>query len=379
MRVGIDARLLYYQQAGIATYITGLIRGLATMRRDEDFVVLQSRKDEKRVVNCKGFEVAQLWTPSHNRFEQFSLPIELALLRLNLLHSPDFIPPFHRRCKSVITVHDLAFLRYPHLLTKDSHGYYGQISQAVGSADGIIAVSSHTRNDLIDQLGVPAPKIRVIPEAADPAFQPIEDQRPIEEVRQRYQLPRKFVLFVGTIEPRKNLVTLISAFEKVVRGLERNPLERGSLMKLVIAGREGWLCEDVFAAVSQLGLKEQVMFLGAVPQQDLPALYNAASLLAMPSLYEGFGLPVLEAMACGTPVIASRSSSIPEVAADAAILVDPLDIDGWAEALVGVLGDENLGGALREKGLARARGFSWERMATETLAFYKHVVEGARQ
>ncbi len=374
MRVGIDARLLSYQQGGISTYTRCLIRELATLRQGERYVVLQSRKDSNPIVRGNGVEIAPTWTPCHNRFEQFALPLELSLLGLDLLHSPDFIPPFYRRCKSVITVHDLAFLKYPHLLTEASKSYYLQIGKGVKSADAIIAVSASTRNDLIEQLGVPEDKINVIPEAADSIFRPIDDQRFLDAVKQRYNLPERFILFLGTIEPRKNLTTLIKAFAQFSLSGKENSETVERIPKLVIAGAKGWLCDEVFATVEALRIGNLVEFIGLVPGQDLVALYNLASAFAMPSLYEGFGLPVLEAMACGIPVIASNASSLPEVAGDAALLVDPLDIDGWAHAISRVLDDQAVRDSLRERGLRRATDFSWRRSALETRALYERVL-----
>lgn len=376
MRVGIDARLLYYRQGGISTYVRCLIRELAALSRGEQYVVLQSRKDASSVADGRGIEIVRSWTPCHSRFEQLALPVELASLKLDLLHSPDFIPPFYRRCKSVITVHDLAFLRYPHLLTAASRSYYLQIGRAVKSADAIIAVSMSTRNDLIELLGASEEKISVISEASDAIFRPIDDELFLDAVRERYKVPEKFILFSGTIEPRKNLPTLIKAFAKCWRQGEDCVGADGHRLKLVIAGAMGWLYEEVFASVAALGIEDLVIFTGPVTGQYLNGLYNLATVFVMPSLYEGFGLPVLEAMACGTPVIASNTSSLPEVVGDAGLIVDPLDVDGWARAISRVLGDRALRDDLCRRGLRRAAEFSWRKAAEETRAVYERVLGG---
>ncbi|MBI2845395.1 MAG: glycosyltransferase family 4 protein [Chloroflexi bacterium] len=367
MRIGIDARLVYYSRAGIGQYILGLLRGLATVleeKQQEEFLVLKSRRDGSLLGEVSSFPQHPLWTPSHHLLEQWSLPLELAPLGLDLLHSPDFIPPFRRSCRSVITIHDLAFLLYPHLLTPQSARYYGQIDQAVRRTDHIIAVSEATKKDAVRLLGVPEKKITVIYEAANPIFRPAS--RPIsrEFLGQKYGLERPYLLFVSTIEPRKNLPTLLRAFRKLVDEYHPDVL-------LAVAGERGWLYQEVFALTKEFDLEKGVRFLGRVAEEDLPSLYQGAGGLVHPALYEGFGLPPLEAMACGTPCIVANVSSLPEVVGDAALMVDPLDINGWTVAMWQVLNDPRLKKELREKGLRRSSLFSWEKTAGETLAVYR--------
>jgi glycosyltransferase involved in cell wall biosynthesis len=369
MRIGIDARLVYYRQAGIGQYILRLAEALAEMDQENEFILLQSRKHKQAIINHLNFKRASLWTPSHHRFEQWTLPLEISLRGLDVLHSPDFIPPFRRNCKSVITVHDLAFLFYPNLLTQESAHYYGQIDQAVRNTDHIIAVSKSTRRDIIHRLGAPEEKITVIYEAAHPIYRPLDDERLLRQVREKYHLPDDFILFVSTIEPRKNVPTLLLAYRQLLDGYKRSEA-------LVLAGERGWLFEEVFALVKELGLESHTLFLGRVPVEDLLYLYNAARLLVHPAVYEGFGLPPLEAMACGTPVVVSNVSSLPEVVGDAALLVDPENVSEWTVAIWRLLTDENLRADMREKGLKRAAHFSWEKAARETLAVYLKVGEG---
>ncbi|HLY65605.1 MAG TPA: glycosyltransferase family 1 protein, partial [Chloroflexota bacterium] len=322
----------------------------------------------------------RLRTPSHHRWEQLALPAELAFQRLDLLHSPDYIPPLIRRCRSVITVHDLAFLRWPELLTPDSRAYFnGHIDRAVRSADHIIAVSQATKRDLVELLNAPAEKVAVIYEAA--AFSPViptvmrsvepSISHPLAEEdseldargdRRTHRDPADYVLFVGTLEPRKNLVRLIEAFAGVRR--------RGYDGVLLLAGRVGWLAEPVLEAIDQHSPFVRHI---SVDSSELPDLYRHARLLAFPSLYEGFGLPVLEAMACGTPVLTSNISSLPEIAADAALLVDPASVEEIEDGLWRLLTDPELANQLRAKGLARAAEFSWERAARQTLDVYHRV------
>lgn len=369
MRIGIDARLVYYSEAGITQYTLRLIQGLAEIDRENEFIILQSRKDKHTIVNKPNFKRVSLWTPSHHRFEQYALRLEISSLNLDVLHSPDFIPPFHRNCQSIITIHDLAFLIYPHFLTKDSARYYGQIDQAVKRTDHIIAVSESTKQDIIRLLGVPEHKITVIYESAHPIYRPINDQEVLKQTKNKYRIPSDFILFVSTIEPRKNLPTLLKAYRQLLDNYKADA-------KLVVVGRRGWLSEDVFILVDKLDLAKDVLFLGRVPAEDLLYLYNAAKLLVQPSFYEGFGLPPLEAMACGTPVVVSNVSSLPEVVGDAGLLVDPTDVSELAVAIWRVLTDQALRADLIAKGLKRAQCFSWEKMARQTLQLYQRIGQG---
>jgi glycosyltransferase involved in cell wall biosynthesis len=340
VRVAIDCRIAAYTSGGTAVYVRRLVEALAQLAPDE-LLVLEAARARERL--AAGSLSARLFTPSHHRWEQLLLPLELLPRNIDVLHSPDYIPPFVRRCRSVITVHDLAFLRWPEFLTPDSRAYFnGHIRRAVSSADAIIAVSQATKQDLLELLDVPAEKVRMIYEA--PGFQAAPGQ-----AREDY------VLFAGTFEPRKNLVRLIEAFAQVKQG--------GYTGKLVLAGQAGWLAEPILESVQRHSAFVEV-------RQFEPALYARAKLLAFPSLYEGFGLPVLEAMASGTPVLTSNVSSLPEIAGDAALLVDPKDVEAIAEGMWRVLNDGALAAELSRKGLARAAEFSWERAARQTLDVY---------
>ena len=211
MRIGIDARLVYYSQAGIGQYILHLVDGLAKVDEANEYVLLQSRKDSTTILEQPNFRRVSLWTPSHHRLERYALNVELMRLGLDVLHSPDFIPPHRPSCQSVITIHDLAFLLYPHFLTKESARYYGHIDEAVRWTDHIIAVSESTKRDTMQHLGVPEDKITVVYEAANPIFRPVDQDKAREEVRNRHGVDGPFILFVSTIEPRKNLTRLLDA------------------------------------------------------------------------------------------------------------------------------------------------------------------------
>jgi glycosyltransferase involved in cell wall biosynthesis len=366
MRIGIDARLTYYTRDGISQYTLRLVQGLAALEQKEDFVILRDRRDLVTISDNHSLKRANLWTPSHHRFEQWGLRFELPSLGLDLLHSPDFIPPFHRNFKSVITIHDLAFVLYPHFLTQDSARYYGQIDQAVTRTDHIIAISESTKQDTIRLLGVPESKISVIYEAANPAYRPMDRELARAFANRTYGL-EEYLLFVSTIGPRKNLPTLLHAFRDL-----RDQYKVDTA--LAVVGQEGWLSQEAFDLVDELDLKEAVRFLGHVPLKDLVHLYNGAKALVHPSFYEGFGLPPLEAMVCGIPVVCSNVSALPEVVGDAALLVSPQEVQEWTVAMWRVLRDNELRDEMREKGLKRSKCFSVEKTARQTLEVYRRVI-----
>lgn len=363
MHIGIDARLVYYTRAGIGEYTLRLTQALARTFGEHTFTLLQDRRNKQPLLEAPNIRVAHTPVPSHHRLEQPLLPWVVKRLATDVFHSPDFIPPLYSAGPSVITIHDLAFLIYPHFLTKDSARYYGQIDRAVRRADRIIAVSESTRHDLVKKLGVPDDKITVIYEAADPLFQPEDRQAALRHVQALFELPEEFILFVGTIEPRKNIPGLLRAYRRLRDKYKLTPA-------LVLAGAPGWLSEDVYKLANDLALKPHCFFLGRVSNHDLYHLYNAALCLVHPAFYEGFGLTPLEAMACGTPVIVSNISSLPEVVGDAALLIDPQNDEEITVALWRILTDSALRNQLRTKGLQRADAFSWERAAEQTMAVY---------
>jgi glycosyltransferase involved in cell wall biosynthesis len=371
MRIGFDARLVYYRQAGIGQYILHLVQGLARLmgpnRQGEgELWVFRSHKapalDLPEWVHQAG-----LWTPSHHRFESAGLTAELAGKRLSLLHSPDFIPPFSGGFRSVITIHDLNFIHFPEFLTPESEQYYGQIHRAVERADHIIVDSNWTRQDVIKELGVSPERVSTVYLAANPVYRPITDLQEVRRAVMRYGLPNDFIIFVGTLEPRKNVPTLLRALGQL--------RDEGYGVHLAVVGRKGWLYEDIFATLTDLKLADYVHFLENVPNKDLVRLYNAARCLALPSHYEGFGLPPLEAMACGTPVVVSNRASLPEVVGEAGLLVDPDRPEALSAALARVLSDHTLRASLSQRGMIRANAFSWARAADETLAVYRQVLQ----
>jgi glycosyltransferase involved in cell wall biosynthesis len=368
MQIALDARLVYYRRySGIGQYIVRLGEVLPGLDGDNSYTILHSRKD-RTPPHHPAARWQAAWTPSHHRLEQIAFPLELLRLKFDLLHSPDFIPPFTGRFKRVITVHDLNFLYYPQFLTAESRRYYnGQIARAVQIADHILADSHATRLDLIKLLDVPEEKITVVWLAPNVEVYRSLNPSEVATARARLQLPDRYVLFAGTLEPRKNVAGLLRAYRLL---LERDP----HAPDLILAGSRGWLFDETRALIDDLRLTGRVRWIDSPPDNDLAVLYNAATVFVLPSHYEGFGLTVLEAMACGAPCIISDRGSLPEIAGGAAVEIDPDDASELAEAMAGVLSDRQLQQQLRQQGLARAAEFSWERCARETLAVYRHVL-----
>jgi glycosyltransferase involved in cell wall biosynthesis len=359
--IGIDAsRASAAQRTGTENYALFLIRALLELDRANQYWLYCNQPPQPDLfpaqpnATLRALPFPRLWT--HVR-----LSWEMATRAPDVLFVPAHVLPVLHPRHSVVTVHDLGYLYYPQAHTRGARWYlHWSTRYNARAATHLIADSQATRRDLLTHCGVAQDKVSVVYPGYDPAFTPLRDEARLTAARERYQLPESYVLYVGTLQPRKNLGTLIAAFAAL--GDEHTSTH------LVIAGKQGWLYEPLFAQVRQLGLAERVHFTGYAPQEDLPALLSAAQVFVLPSLYEGFGLPVLEAMACGTPVICSNVSSLPEVAGDAAILVDPRDTAQWVQALQRVLEDAGLRRALTERGLQQVQRFSWERCARETLA-----------
>jgi glycosyltransferase involved in cell wall biosynthesis len=365
MRLGLDVRLTYYTRGGTANYIRHLAARLPALGPDDEHVHLYRRghaaafSPQARRVDC--------WTPAHHRLERFTLAVETLPLRLDLLHSPDFIPPLFGHRRSVITVHDLAFLLYPDFLTEASRRYYNeQIDSAVRHAHLIIAVSNATKLDLVSRLGVPADKIIVIHHGLDPEFRPLSAEA-VRTALASVRLEPGYLLFVGTFEPRKNVAGLLRAYACLRADLPDAP-------PLVLAGNKGWLFAETMQSIQALNLAGNVRYLEDVPPADLPGLYNGAGVFILPSHYEGFGLPVLEAMGCGVPTIVADRAALPEIAGGAALLIDPDDPDALADALRRVLIDSALRAELQRKGYENIKRFTWEQSAQSHIAAYRQAL-----
>lgn len=300
-------------------------------------------------------------------WEQTGLPFEAALRRVDLLHGTVNVVPFLFRGPTVVTVHDLSFLRLPEQFPPVKARYLkAAVRLSTRKATHIVAVSEHTRRDLVELLQLPEDRISVVYSGASPSFRPLSMPQREAFLRTHFG-GRPIILHVGTLQPRKNIDVLIRAFAAIRRRADLPHI-------LALVGARGWMYDDLFALVQREGLGEHVNFVDFVASDRLPLWYNSADLFAYPSAYEGFGLPVLEAMACGVPVITSASSALVELAGDAAITVPPGSQEALELALMRVLGDEALRAQMRAKGLIRASAFSWDRTASNTIAVYERAL-----
>lgn len=382
MRIGIDARLNAYRGGGIPQYTRQLLNALALLATEDELFSLQHYRHRQPLVDAPHVRRSTLFTPPHHTLEQWSLPIELTHMQLDVLHCPDFIAPNRLSCPSVVTIHDLAFLHYPNMLDSAAYSYYSKVRDSVWRADAVIAVSKATSRDISLLLDLPPKHVDVVYEAAAPSFRQIEvlpdETRLIPRIDADkptpYQLKAySFALFVSTLEPRKNLPTLLQALRICIDRFPDIPF------KLVVVGARGWKDEAIFETVRDLRLSDSLVFLGHIEQEDLNWLYNACVVYANPSLYEGFGLPVLEAMTCGAPALVASTGSLPEIVGDAAMLLPPLDAEAWAQGLKTMWVDEQQRHDFAQRGPTQAALFSWERAARETLAIYHRVHKKAKK
>lgn len=368
MAIYIDISAAVHGRAGLGRYAESLARALV-QEYPERFAFFYNRDRETsplaglenvpaRTVRAgyKSWRMA-VWLGQFLR-----LGFERLVPGAELYHATEHLLLPLRRVPTVLTVHDLIYHLFPEYHKPLNYWFLNRAMPLfVQRARAIIAISESTKRDLIRCYGVHPDKITVVYEAAAPYFRPVSPEA-IAAVRARYGLPEGFILTVGTIEPRKNLPRLLDALQRL--------RQKGDDARLVVVGSKGWLYEGFFRRLEELQLEDTVLLPGYVPDADLPAVYSAAMLCVLPSLYEGFGLPVLEAMACGTAVVCSRTSSLPEVGGDAVRYFNPTDVEEMAEAIAAVWRDEALRMEMGKRGLAQAARFSWARTAEETMAVY---------
>lgn len=352
MRVGIDVQSTLGQKTGIGLYTTNLLQALRRVAPHHEYVELAWGPSR------------ELRTDQRLYWQQWVLPRRARDMHIDVLHVPGFDAPFLKSCPIVLTVHDLIGRIFPKNLPPVSRFYWQYwLPFTIRWADIVVVDSHHTKSDLIHLVGIPSDRIYVVHLGVDSSFRPLQqDDAALAIVRLKYNLPLKFILYVGTIEPRKGLDTLLMAYAVLADKVSHD---------LVIAGKKGWYTESLFQLIKTYNLEQRVHFTGYVADEDLPKLYNLATLFVYPSRYEGFGLPPLEAMACGVPVICSNAASLPEVVGNAAWLVPPDDAYALAIAIGQVLEDQQLQAALRLKGLERAKQFTWEKTARQMVRIYE--------
>jgi glycosyltransferase involved in cell wall biosynthesis len=380
MRIGIDYTAAVRQQAGIGRYTRNLIRALAGLDAKNEYTLfvaggwgegdgLGPWPPNWRI---RSVPIADRWL--HILWQRLRLPVPIQVVTgpLDLFHSPDFVLPMMGRTPAILTVHDLSFLRVPQFFVPGFRNYLEKaVSRAVGRARCILADSESTRRDLVELLAVEPERVTVIYPGVEPRFQPVRDVEVLGRVRARYSLPERFILGLGTLQPRKNFEGLIEAFGHLLSG--RGDVPEFVDLQLVIAGGRGWIAsrEEILAQTERARLSGRVHLLGFVDDDDLPALYSLAQTFAFPAWYEGFGLPVLEAMACGTPVVAANNSSLPEVVGEAGLMVDAGDPGSLAETLAQLVADRGLRARLAVAGREQAQRFTWQGAAQQLLAIYQ--------
>ena len=373
--VGLNAHLLSgqasYRSAGIHHYLYNLLAHLPAAAPDLRLTVFVGEANFVEAQHAASIRVRRSRWPTGRppirvAWEQLALPWLARQERLDLLHSLAFVSPVLTSCPAIVTAYDLSFLRYPAYFRPANRLYLRMLTGlSCRRARQVIAISSSTKNDLMGYFGLPAERVTIIYPGCEPQFRPLPAAQ-VEEFRTAKGLPEKFVLYLGTLEPRKNVATLVRAFAAV----------RRPGLKLVLAGAPGWLVQSLYDAVEQASLAGDVILPGYVPAEEKPLWFNAAHLFVYPSEYEGFGLPVLEALACGAPVIAANSSSLPEVAGAAACLVPPGDPAALADALRTLLQDGARRADLAARGPAQAATFSWPVAAERTVDLYRRFAGG---
>jgi glycosyltransferase involved in cell wall biosynthesis len=385
VRIGIDYTSAVQQGAGIGRLTRNVVQALAQIDQKNEYVLLVQGRDlphpmhvspaigltrnrASGIPNPNFSEVRtrlsqRWWTRIWHRL-RLPIAVEWVTGPLRVFHSPDFaLPPLRGDTRAIVTVHDLSFMRLPHCFEPSLLQYLrGSVPRAVRRADWVLADSESTCRDLVELLDVPQERISVLYPGVEPRFCPLADPEELARVRHKYGLPARFILSVGTLQPRKNYATLIEAFSQLA----------DPDLSLVVVGQRGWLYDDLFALVRKKGM-ERVHFPGFVEDSDLPAIYNLAEVFALPSLYEGFGIPPLEAMACGVPVITADNSSFPEVVGDAGLLVDASDVQALVSGLGSLLNDATLRQTMTARGLRQAMRFTWQDAAEALLSTYMRV------
>jgi len=375
-RVAIDYTPAYEQGGGIGRYVRELVTALARLDHDTEYRLFVSGAKKGALPAAPGKNFSWRPTPFSPKWfarvwhrARVPLSVEAFTGRVDLFHATDFVlPPTLPGTRTLLTVHDLSFVRVPETASPSLKAYLDQVvPRSVMRADHVLADSQATKDDLIALYGVSESKITVLLSGVDSRFERVDDANVLQALRVKYRLgDRPYIFSVGTVQPRKN-------YPRLIRALAALRAE-GRDIGLVIAGGRGWLDDPIYSAIRGNGLAQYVQLIGFADDEDLPALYSGAAAFAFPSLYEGFGLPILESMACGTPVVTSNVSSLPEVAGNDALMVDPTDVEALTDALRRLLDDETLRERLISGGLARVREFTWDRAAQDLKNIYSFLL-----
>ena len=370
MHIGIDAHAVGTRLAGNETYITNLVEALADVDTSNRYTLYVTKPAavERFAGRWPNFAVRRTLPHSPVVRIPVTLSAELRRRPVDVLHVQFTAPPL-APCPGVVTIHDLAFEHLPATFKRRSWMQLRlTVRRTARRAAQIITVSEYSKRDIVETYRVEPGRVTVTHEAAAARFRPVSDERELRRVRQLYGIEGDYILAVGSVQPRKNLARLVRAYSD----LRRRP-GQAKLPRLVVVGKLAWLYEETLRAVEECGVREDVTLTGYVPEGDLPALYSGALCFAYPSFFEGFGLPPLEAMRCGTPVVVGDRTSLPEVVGDAGLLVDPFDTAAMTAALARVVDDGELRRLMRARGLARAARFDWRETARRTLEVYQRA------
>lgn len=368
LRVLIDAHMMGSGETGNETYVVNLLQHLSQLSGVKCGAALTP--DDTPPSDLPGVDLVPLRLPGNWLRLLHALPSACRNWEADLVHVT-YVGPFSLPCPMVVTVHDVSFKRYPAFFSpRDRLLFATLLPVTLRRSSAVVTVSQHSKQEILDVYPFLDGKVYVTPEAPSSLFRPTVRKEWLNTVRARYGICSEFILAVGNLQPRKNLLRLIRAFASIRQEMEA--------IQLVIVGKAQWQSSAVYAEVRRLGVEQDVKLTGYVPDDDLVLLYNAAQVFVYPSIYEGFGLPILEAMACGTPVVASNTSSMPEIAGTAAILVDPYQVNEIQAAIQRILSDPDLSLSLSQEGLKRAEAFSWLGTARDTLQVYTSLITEGR-